>query len=218
MADIEKALKPKVHTDPRKKLPKEYWRYLPIFDRGKAGELPPLREGIDHKIELVRDENGKMPKIPFDPLYSMSREELLVLRRTLNDLLDKGFIRLSNSPAAAPILFAKKPGGGLRFCVDYRVLNSITRKDRYPLPLINETLERIGRATWFTKLDVIAAYDKIRIAEGSEWLTAFRTRYVKGCQETYIDRMNKEDFTGKRRNKQQNRGGPRGIYVRYAKE
>ena len=61
--------------------------------------------------------------------------------------------------------------------VDYRALNSITRKDRYPLPLINETLERIGKANWFTKLDVVAALHKLRIAPGSEWMTAFKTRY-----------------------------------------
>ena len=102
---------------------------------------------------------------------------ILVLRKTLTEYLDKGFIRVSNSPAAAPVLFAEKPGGGLRFCVDYRALNQLTRKDRYPLPLINETLERIGKATWFTKLDIIAAFHKIRIAEGKEWMTAFRTRY-----------------------------------------
>jgi hypothetical protein len=84
---------------------------------------------------------------------------------------------VSNSPAAAPILFVKKPGGGLRFCVDYRGLNRLTWKDRYPLPLIHETLEQIGKAKWFTKLDVIAAFYKIRVEEGSEWLTAFCTRY-----------------------------------------
>jgi hypothetical protein len=70
----------------------------------------------------------------------MSREMLLVLRKTLTELLEKGFIRISNSPAAALILFVKKPSGGLRFCVDYRALNTISRKDRYPLPLIRETL------------------------------------------------------------------------------
>ena len=107
----------------------------------------------------------------------MSRDELLVLRKTLTDLLDKGFIRVSNSPAAAPVLFAKKPGGGLRFCVNYRGLNHISRKDRYPLPRINETFKRISRAKWFTKLDVISAFHKIRIQEGDEWKTAFRTRY-----------------------------------------
>jgi hypothetical protein len=107
----------------------------------------------------------------------MSREELLVLRKTLTEYLSKGFIRVSNSPAAAPVLFVRKPGGGLRFCVDYRGLNQITRKDRYPLPLIYETLRNIGKAKWFTKLDVVAAFHKIRIKEGDEWMTAFRTRY-----------------------------------------
>ena len=167
-----------MHSDPRTKLLRECWKYLPLFNHEEAQKLPPLRgDGIDHKIQLVPDENGKLPTVPFGPLDSMSREELMVLRKTLNDLLDKGFIRVSNSPAAAPVLFVKKPGGGLRFCVDYRALNNITRKDRYPLPLINETLERIGRATWFTKLDVISAFQKIRMAEGLEWMTAFRTRY-----------------------------------------
>ncbi|GME33632.1 hypothetical protein GTA08_BOTSDO13628 [Neofusicoccum parvum] len=107
----------------------------------------------------------------------MSRDELLVLRKTLTELLDKGFIRVSNSPAAAPVLFVKKPGGGLHFCYDYRALNRLTRKDRYPLPLIQETLNRISKARWFTKLDVIAAFNKIRIKPGDEWLTAFRTRF-----------------------------------------
>jgi hypothetical protein len=107
----------------------------------------------------------------------MSRDELLVLRKTLTELLDKEFIRVSNSPAAAPVLFVRKPGGGLRFCCNYRALNKLTRKDRYPLPLIQETLNRIGKAKWFTKMDVIAAFHKIRVKEGDEWKTAFRTRF-----------------------------------------
>jgi hypothetical protein len=159
-------------------LPAQYHKYLDLFDRKAADALPPFRgKGIDHDIELEKDKEGKEQEVPFGPLYQMSRDELLALRKTLTEYLDKGFIRVSNSPAAAPVLFAKKPGGGLRFCVDYRALNQLTRKDRYPLPLINETLERIGKATWFTKLDIIAAFHKIRIAEGKEWMTAFRTRY-----------------------------------------
>ena len=98
----------------------------------------------------------------------MSKDELLVLRKTLIDLLDKGFIRVSYSLTAALVLFVRKPGGGLRFCVDYRTLNRITRKDRYPLPLIYNTLRNIGKAKWFTKIDIIAAFYKIRIAEGDE--------------------------------------------------
>ena len=74
-------------------------------------------------------------------------------------------------------MFIRKPRGGLRFYVDYRGLNAITRKDRYPLPLINETLRLLSKAKWFTKLNVIAAFHKIRIKEGDEWKTAFRTRY-----------------------------------------
>jgi hypothetical protein len=98
----------------------------------------------------------------------MSREELLVLRKTLHKLLSKGFIRVSKSPAAAPVLFMKKPGEGLHFYVDYQALNAITKKDRYPLPLIHETLQRISKAKWFTKFNVPAAFHKIRIAEGDE--------------------------------------------------
>ncbi|KAH0841258.1 hypothetical protein FOPE_06543 [Fonsecaea pedrosoi] len=177
MADIDKALAVKKMTDPRTKLPEHLHPFLDVFNRAIADKLPPLRgKGVDHTIDLVRD-NGETPEVPWGPLYSMSREELLVLRKTLMELLDKGFIRVSNSPAAAPVLFVRKPGGGLRFCVDYRGLNKITRKDRYPLPLIYETLRNIGRAKWYTKLDVIAAFHQIRIAKGDEWKTAFRTRY-----------------------------------------
>jgi hypothetical protein len=71
----------------------------------------------------------------------------------------------------------KKPGGGIRFCVDYRGLNKITKRDRYPLPLLSETLRNIAKARWFTKVDVIAAFHKIRVAPGDEEKTAFRTRY-----------------------------------------
>ncbi|RAL60702.1 hypothetical protein DID88_010020 [Monilinia fructigena] len=179
LKDIAKALAKtkKEKTDPRTKLPTTYWKFLKAFSPTDADKVPPLRgEGIDHKIELI-SENGKESTVPWGPLYNMSYDELLVLRKTLTEYLDKGFIRVSNSPAAAPVLFVRKPGGGLRFCVDYRALNKVTRKDRYPLPLIQETLQRAGKAKWYTKLDVSQAFHRIRIAEGDEWKTAFRTRY-----------------------------------------
>ena len=142
MADIEKALKTKAYTDPREKLPGHYHKFLDVFDRKESDRLLLYRgPEINYRIKL-----DPGTKSPWGPLYNMSRDELLVLRKTLTDLLDKGFIRVSNSPAAAPVLFAKKPGGGLRFCVDYRGLNKISRKDRYPLPRINETFKRISRA------------------------------------------------------------------------
>ena len=95
----------------------------------------------------------------------MTYDELLILRKTLNKLLDKGFIRTNNSLAGAPVLFAKKKGG-LRFYVDYRGLNNITRKNRYPLPLIKETLSGILKVRYFTKLNITAVFYKIRIAKG----------------------------------------------------
>ena len=107
----------------------------------------------------------------------MSKDELLVLRKTLDDYLGKGYIRASKLEAGAPILFIKKPSGGLRFCINYRRLNDISIKDRYPLPLIKETLRSLSKARWLTKLDIAAAFYKLRVALGEEWKTAFRTRY-----------------------------------------
>ena len=177
LADINKALEPKSKLDFRKMLPAQYQHHAKTFDPDVASQLPPVRgPAVDHKIELI-SKDGKEMEPPWGPLYNMSRGELLVLRKELISLLDKGWIRVSNSPAAAPILFVKKPGGGLRFCVDYRALNAITRKDRYPLPLIQETLNNLSKAKWFTKLDVSAAFHKIRINPGDEWKTAFRTRF-----------------------------------------
>jgi hypothetical protein len=107
----------------------------------------------------------------------MSRNELLVLQKELTSHLEGGSIRVSRTSAAAPVLFAKKPGVGLHFCVDYQVLNAIIQKDQYPLLLIHETLQQISEAKWFTKVDIIQAFHKIRIAKGDEWKTAFRTRF-----------------------------------------
>ncbi|KAK1914304.1 hypothetical protein P3342_007550 [Pyrenophora teres f. teres] len=185
MADIEKALdklnKKKEPTDPKMKLPAYYHDKIDmrIFTREVVGQgyLPPHRPGVDHAIDLEKDEYGREKEVPYGPLYNMTKEELLVLRKTLTDHLEKGWIRVSRSPAGAPVLFVRKPGGGLRFCVDYRKLNEITKKDRTPLPLITETLQMMAKAVWYTKLDVSAAFHKIRIKEGDEWKTAFRTRF-----------------------------------------
>ena len=91
-----------------------------------------------------------------------------MLCKTLTELLDNGFIRVSNSPAAAPVIFVKKPGGGLRFCVDYRRLNKISRKDSYPIPRIDETLRTIAAAKYISKVDVISAFHRICVKDGDE--------------------------------------------------
>ena len=93
------------------------------------------------------------------------------------DNLYKGFIEASNAPFASPVLFVKKPDGSLRFCVDYRKLNAITKRDQHPLPLIDETLARVAKAVVFTKLDIRQAFHRIRMDKLSELLTTFKTRY-----------------------------------------
>ena len=177
--DISKALrgKPRLSIEEaRLRLPDQVKDFAHLFaDSSGADDLPPFRSNLDHAIN-IRRENGNQLSPPWGPLYNMSREELLVLRKTLTELLGKGWIRPSNSPAAAPVLFAKKPNGGLRFCVDYRGLNAITIPDRYPLPLFKETLRQLSTAKWFTKLDVKSAFHRIRIRRGDEWKTAFRCR------------------------------------------
>ena len=130
-----------------------------------AAELLPHRLGIDYTFTLEKGKNGQEKNPPWGLLYGITRNELLVLRKTLNKLLDKGFIRASNSLVRAPVLFAKKKEG-LRFCVDYRGLNDITKKNRYLLPLIKETLSGILKARYFTKLDITAVFYKIYIIKG----------------------------------------------------
>jgi hypothetical protein len=107
----------------------------------------------------------------------MTTEELLAVKEYLLENLYKGFIVPSSSFFASPVLFVAKPNGSLRFCVDYRKLNSLTKKDQHPLPLIDETLARIANAKIFTKLDIRQAFHHIRIDAASEELTTFRTRY-----------------------------------------
>ncbi|KAM4061668.1 reverse transcriptase (RNA-dependent DNA polymerase) [Hirsutella rhossiliensis] len=135
-----------------------------LFSPEEAMKLPPHRPGVDHEVNLQPDKNGNEPPLPWGPLYNMSREELLVLRKTLKDLLDRGFIRASSSAAAAPVLF----------------------RDRYPLPLIAETLQNLAKAKWFTKLDVVAAFHKIRMAPGHEWKTAFRTSVLREWLDDFV--------------------------------
>jgi hypothetical protein len=157
------------------KLPQGLQRHAKVFSKAASDQLPPHRPGVDHKIEI--DDNDPATTLAKSPLYNMSLEQLELVKSYLEEHLHKGFIVPSSAPFASPILFAKKPGGGWRFCVDYRRLNAITKKDRYPIPLIEETLARLARAKIFTKLDIRQAFYRIRLDEEAEDLTTFRTRY-----------------------------------------
>lgn len=156
-------------------LPKRYQEYADVFSKTASDQLPPRRPN-DYKIGI---DGGKTADsaVGYSPLYKQSAEELEAARSYILDNLGKGFIVPSAAPFASPILMARKPGGGLRFCVDYRKLNAITRKDRYPLPLVDELMERLSGAKIFTKLDIRQGFHRIRLDPGSEDLTTFRTRY-----------------------------------------
>ena len=107
----------------------------------------------------------------------MSEVELKTLKDYLDDMLDKGFIRLSKSPTGTPVLFVKKKDGSLCLCVDYRGLNKITRKNRYPIPRIETLVDQLHLAKIYSKINLHVGYNNVRIAEGDEWKTVFRTRY-----------------------------------------
>ena len=149
----------------------EYEPFRDVFSKVLANELPPHRS-YDHKIQLTEP----LPR-HYSPLYKQSTEELKATKDYLIDNLSKGWIEASQSPFASPVLFVRKASGALRFCVDYRKLNSITRVDAYPLPRIDELLSRVSKAKIFTKLDIRAAFNRLRIHPDSEEYTTFRTKY-----------------------------------------
>jgi hypothetical protein len=153
------------------KLPACLKPYLDVFSLKNSKQLAPYRD-VDLAIDL---QLGKEPL--YGPIYPLSQTELAALREFLEEYLAKGFIRESKSPAGAPILFVPKKDGGLRLCVNYRGLNAITVKNRYPLPLITKIMDRVTRAQYFSKIDLKDAYYRLRIKVGDEWKTAFRTRY-----------------------------------------
>ena len=152
-------------------VPADYHDFADVFNKVKADILAEHRP-YDLKIEL---EEGASP--PLAPIYSLSVTELATLRDFLDEHTKTGFIRPSLSPHGAPVLFARKKDGSLRLCVDFRGLNKITKKDRYPLPRINDLLDSPRKARIYSKIDLRHAYHLVRINKGDEWKTTFRTRY-----------------------------------------
>ena len=133
--------------------------------------LPPHKE-IEFAIDVV----------PGDTLasitpYIMAPLELKELKLQLQELLEKGFIRPSISPWGAPMLFVKKKDGILRLCIDYRQLNKLTVKNKYPLPIIDDLFDQLKGASIFSKIDFRSGYHQLRIKDADVHKTAFRTRY-----------------------------------------
>jgi hypothetical protein len=145
--------------------------FLDVMPEELPNKLPP-RKQVDHAIEVIL---GVAPfaKAP----YRMNHEELKELKAQLEELLAKGYIKPSKSPYGAPILFVHKKDGTLRMCVDYRALNKVMMKNRYPLPRIDDLFNRLSGAKVFNRIDLRFGYYQIRIAEGDEEKTTCHTRY-----------------------------------------
>jgi len=126
--------------------PKELSSFEDVFSETEATKLPTFEHG-DHAIDVSED-------LPFSLLYNLSRTELDTLRKYLDNALERGWIRHSTSPTSAPVIFVPKKDRTLRLYIDYRGLNKVTIKNRHPLPLISETLDRLVGSKYFSKLDL----------------------------------------------------------------
>ncbi|GJY05236.1 putative reverse transcriptase domain-containing protein [Tanacetum coccineum] len=144
--------------------------FLEVFPDDLSG-LPPIRE-IKFRIELVP---GAM-SVAKSP-YRLAPSELEELSGQLKELQDKGFIRPSSSPWGAPVLFVKKKDGSFRMCIDYRELNQLTIKNRYPLPMIDDLFDQLQGSQYFFKIDLRSRYHQLRVHEDDIPKTAFRTHY-----------------------------------------
>ncbi|GJW34521.1 reverse transcriptase domain-containing protein [Tanacetum coccineum] len=133
--------------------------------------LPLVRE-IEFRIDLIP---GASPVVRSP--YRLAPSEMLELSNQLKELQEKGFIRPSHSPWGAPVLFVKKKDGSMRMCIDYRELNKLTIKNRYPLPRIDDLFDQLQGACCFSKIDLRSGYHQLRVREEDIPKTAFRTRY-----------------------------------------
>ena len=139
-----------------------------MFPEDLPKGVPPVRRGFQFKIEL----EDNVPPV-HRPIYKLSPLELEEAKTQINYMLEHGFIRPSQSPYGAPVLFMPKKDGGLRFCIDYRWLNKKTVKNRYPLPLPEEMFDRLGKAKVFSKIDLKSGYWQIPVRPEDVQKTAF---------------------------------------------
>ena len=132
-------------------------KYSDVFPENLPETLPPLRN-INHPIDLVP---GSKPcsKVP----YRMSKVEQEEIKKQVEELVNSGYIVPSSSPFGAPVLLVDKKDGTKRMCIDYRALNKITIKNRYPIPRIDDLLDELGGSTFFSKIDLRSGYHQIRI-------------------------------------------------------
>ncbi|CEL53441.1 Retrotransposable element Tf2 155 kDa protein type 1 OS=Schizosaccharomyces pombe (strain 972 / ATCC 24843) GN=Tf2-1 PE=4 SV=1 [Rhizoctonia solani AG-1 IB] len=165
------------NDNPLEGIPVQYHEFAKVFGEEEFNKLPPHRS---YNIEIELTEEGPLNS----PLYSMTDAESVTLKQWLEDELKAGKICPSKSPISSPVMFVPKKDGSRRLVVDYRKLNARSKKNVYPLPRPDDLMSKLRGAKIFTKLDLRWGYNNVRVKEGDEWKTAFRTKY--GLFETLV--------------------------------
>ncbi|KAF8692045.1 Reverse transcriptase (RNA-dependent DNA polymerase), partial [Rhizoctonia solani] len=168
---VQIASEEEADQDPLAKLPEQYKEFAKVFGEEEFKVLPPHRE-YNIAIDLTPD-----AKLTPGPIYGMTDAESKALKQHIDEELATGKIRPSTSSTGTPVMCVKKADGSLRLVVDYWKLNDVTHKNVYPLPRQDNLMAKLRNAKLFTKLDLRWGYNNVRIKEGDEWKTAFRTKY-----------------------------------------
>lgn len=158
-----------------KALPEKYSKFKNVFDEDKLDTIGlPNHRKWDVEIEMISGAS-----LPDSKVYRLADKELNALKEYIHTNLKRGWIRPSRAPGGAAVFFVPRADGGIRLCVDYRGLNNLTRKFKWPLPLVDDIMDGIrnANAKIFSRLDLKSAYKLLRIKEGEEWKTSFKTRF-----------------------------------------